>query len=456
MEKNAKFDLTEGVIWKKLLLFFLPIAAGTLFQQLYNTVDAVVVGKFVGTGALAAVGGSTAQVIALCIGFFVALSGGAGVIIAQFFGAGDGSAVSRAANSSIAFSLVAGAALTAAGIWLTPAVLEAMGTPADTMTDSVVYLRIYFAGTIFVMLFNMGSAILRSVGDSRSPLLYLIICCLCNIALDLILVLRLHMGVAGVALATVLSQFLSTALVLLQLCRTRSAYRISLQHLRMERTVMTQMLRIGVPAGLQSSMYNLSNLIIQVAVNSLGTVVVASWTMTGKLDGVYWALSNALGTAIMSFVGQNFGAGRMERVKRCTRVGMVLSMSITAALVAALLSLGRFLLGLLLDDTAVIACTWEMMTYFVPFYFLWTFIEVISGVLRGVGDAIIPVIITGIGICGLRLVWVASVFVRFHTVLGISLCYPVSWLVTAAAMLIYYRRGRWQALRPAAQPISQA
>lgn len=451
-----QYDLTQGVIWKKLLLFFLPIAVGTLFQQLYNTVDAVVVGQFVGTGALAAVGGSAAQIIALFIGFFVALSGGATVIIAQLFGAGDRESISRASHSAVAFSLTAGAVLTVIGILITPAALRAMNTPADTMADSVVYLRVYFCGTVFVMLYNMGSSILRAVGDSRRPLYYLIACCVCNIVLDLTFVAGLGMAVFGVALATALSQLLSAVLVLAQLCRTQEAYRITLAKIRFHGLETRRMLRIGVPSGLQSTMYNLSNLIIQVAVNSLGTTVVAAWTMTSKVDGIYWALSSALGTAVMSFVGQNFGAGKTDRIKKSVRVSMGVFMAVTAVLVGVLMTSGRWLLHLFTADESVIACTWQMMTCFIPYYFIWTFIEVISGVLRGVGDAVVPVVITGIGICAVRIVWVFTVFVRFHTVVGISLCYPVSWLITAVALTAYYRRGRWLELKPAGSPAAEA
>lgn len=442
-QTENKCDLTEGVIWKKLLAFFLPIAVGTLFQQLYNTVDAVVVGRFVGIEALAAVGGSTAQVIALFIGFFVALSGSAAVVIAQLFGAGAQERISQATHTAIAFSVTVGLVLTAVGIWITPAALAAMDTPADTMADAVSYLRVYFGGTVFVMLFNMGSGILRAVGDSKRPLYYLIDCCFCNIALDLLFVAGLGMGVAGAALATVLSQLLSTCLVLMRLCRTREAYRVELRRIRFHGPVLRRMLGLGIPAGLQSSMYNLSNLIIQVAVNTLGTSVVAAWTMTSKIDGIYWALSGALGTAVMSFVGQNFGAGKTERIRKSLRVSMALFMTITAVMVVLLMTVGRYCLRFFTDDAQVIAYTWEMMTYFIPYYFIWTFIEVISGALRGVGDAVVPVVITGVGICGFRLVWVATVFARFHTVMGISLCYPVSWAITAIAMSVYYRRGHW-------------
>lgn len=384
MEKNNQIcDLTEGPIWKKLLAFFLPIAVGTLFQQLYNTVDAVVVGKFVGTEALAAVGGSTAQVISLSIGFFVALTGGAGAVLSQLIGAQKNQSVSQAVHSAMTFALGIGAVILAVGIPLTPTILRWMGTPADTMEQSVVYLRVYFCGTIFVMLYNMGSAVLRAAGDSKRPLYDLMACCVCNVVLDLVFVVGLHWAVMGVALATVLSELLSAVLILFQLCRSQEAYRLDLKKLRIHRSVMARILKIGIPAGLQATMYNFSNLIIQVAVNSLGTVVVAAWTMTGKIDGVYWALSNALGTAVMSFVGQNFGAGKIERIRKSIRVSMGVFMAITVVMEILLLLLGRYGLHFLIEDPRVIACTWELMTCFVPYYFVWTFIEVISGMLRG-------------------------------------------------------------------------
>lgn len=448
-DRETRYDLTEGSIWRKLLWFFLPIAAGTLFQQLYNTVDAVVVGRFVGTEALAAVGGSAAQVISLFIGFFVALTGGAGAVIAQLYGASRRGAVEDAAHSAIAFSILVGLAVTALGIPLTPLVLRWMRTPPDTMAGAVGYLRVYFSGTLFVMLFNMGSSILRAAGDSRRPLYYLIASCVANIVLDLVFVLALRMGVLGVALATVLSQLLSAALVLRRLVHTEEAYRIDLRRLRMHKPIMRRMLAIGIPAGLQSSMFALSNLIIQVAVNSLGTVVVAAWTMTGKVDGVYWAVSGVLGTAVTSFVGQNFGAGRKDRIKKSIRISLGLFMAVTLVMEGLLLLFGRFGLGLFTADQAVAAYTWRILTYFVPYYFIWTFIEVISGMLRGVGDAVVPVVITGLGICALRLVWVATVFQKVHTVLGLSLCYPASWLITAAALSVYYLRGHWTTLKPA-------
>lgn len=436
-------DLTQGVVWKKLLIFFLPIAAGTCIQQLYNAVDGLIVGRFVGTIALAAVGGSSAQIINLLIGFFVAITSGASVVIAQVYGAGRDEDVRLAAGNALAVFALLGLVLMAFGLIATPAMLRLLRTPEDTMEASILYLRIYFLGVPFVLILNMESNMLRSVGDSFSPFLYMVAGCVSNIVLDAVFVLLFHWGVAGVAIATVLAQVLNMGLLTWKLLRTQESYRLSFRDMKLRGVYLRNMMRLGVPSGLQSSMYAVSNMIIQVGVNSLGTIVVASWAMTGKTDGIFWAVSNALGAAITSFIGQNLGAGRQDRVKLCVKQGLILAFSVTVSLSALIMLLGRPLLHILTEDQAVIDTTYQIMTYFVPFYFTWTLIEVLSAVLRGAGDAVRPVVIIGLGICLLRILWILTLFQWFHTLLVLSLCYVVSWVVTSTAMTIYYRRGRW-------------
>ena len=446
--KKEPFDLTSGKIGRKLILFFLPIALGTIFQQLYNTVDAMVVGRFVGKEALAAVGGSAAQIISLSIGFFVALTGGASAVIAQLMGARQGEDVSKAVHSALTFSFLAGLAITAVGIPLTPTVLNWMQTPADTMQESVTYLRIYLSGTVFMLLFNMGAAILRAVGDSRHPFYALAACCVCNVILDVVFVVRLHMGVAGAAWATVVSQILSMVLVIGRLCRTREVYRVNLGRLQLHGCVTRKMLRIGIPSGLQESMYNAANLILQIAINSLGTAAVAGWSVTGKLDGIYVALSSALGVAVMSFAGQNYGAGKYDRVRQALRSSMRIFQPLTVIVGILLLWIGEHALFLFTDDPAVMECTRQIMWLLVPFYLVWTVIEAVGGILRGVGDAVVPVAITCVGVCVIRLLWVAVVFPQWHTLTGLLICWPLSWTLTGAAMWVYYRRGNWMREAP--------
>lgn len=444
MEKRlARKDLTEGVVWKKLLVFFLPIAAGTCIQQLYNAVDGLIVGRFVGTVALAAVGGSSAQIINLLIGFFVAITAGASVVIAQVYGAGRTRDVQLATGNAIAVFALLGCLLMVLGLAASPAMLSLMRTPADTMPGSVLYLRIYFLGVPFILVLNMESNMLRAVGDSFSPFVYMVAGCLANIVLDVVFVVWFGWGIAGVAIATVASQVLNMALLTIKLLHTPEDYRMSFRELRLKGVYLANMLRLGIPSGLQSSMYAVSNMIIQVGVNSLGTVVVASWAMTSKTDGIFWAVSNALGAAITSFIGQNLGAGRHDRVKLCVKEGMILAGVITVALSGLIMLAAKPLLRLLTNDEAVIATTYEIMTYFVPYYFTWTAIEVLSAVLRGSGDAVRPVVIIGLGICLFRVIWIVTLFAWYHTLPVLCLCYVASWVVTSTALLLYFRKGTW-------------
>ena len=315
-EKEKVNQITEGVIWKQLLLFFFPIVFGTFFQQIYNTADTIVVGRFVGKQALAAVGGSASQIANLIVGFFVGLSSGAAVVISQFYGAKDKKNLSKALHTAFAFSIAAGIVLTVVGIFLTRPALLLMKTPADVVEDSAVYLHIYFGGMVFNLVYNMGAAILRAVGDSKRPLYVLIITCVLNIILDLLFVVAFGMGVTGVAVATVTSQVISALIVTVMLLKTREIYVLKINQIRFDRRMLFSVLRIGIPAGLESVMYNISNIVIQVFVNNLGTDTVAAWGTLGKIDALFWMVINAFAISITTFVGQNFGAGKYHRMRK--------------------------------------------------------------------------------------------------------------------------------------------
>jgi putative MATE family efflux protein len=322
--------------------------------------------------------------------------------------------------------------------------LRILQTPEDTIPASVLYLRIYFLGVPFILVLNMESNMLRSVGDSFSPFLYMVVGCISNIVLDVVFVVFFHWGVAGVAIATVVAQVINMLLLTRRLVRTDEPYRLSLRELKLKGVYLSNMFRLGIPAGLQNTMYGLSNMIVQVGVNSLGTVVVASWAMTSKIDGVFWAVSNALGAAITSFVGQNLGARRMDRVQLCVRQGLILAFSITLTLSGLIMLAGKPLLHLLTKDPAVISTTWQMIFYFVPFYFTWTLIEVLSAVLRGSGDAVRPVVIIGLGICLFRILWISTVFRMIHTLPVLCLTYVASWTLTSILILLYFVRSDWR------------
>ena len=436
-------DLTSGAVWKKLLVFFLPIAAGTIIQQFYNAADGLIVGRFVGTNALAAVGGSSAQIINVLVGFFVAMTAGASVVIGQIYGAGRKEDLNRAIGNAVAGLAIAGLALMAIGLVASPGLLRLLNTPEETLEGAVLYLRIYFLGVPFVMILNMESSILRALGDSFHPFLYMVVGCVMNIVLDALFVIVFGWGIAGVAAATVAAQVVNTALLSRRLMKGTTEYRLSFRNLKLKGVYLVNMLKLGIPAGLQSSMYSISNMIIQVAVNSLGTVVVASWAMSGKTDGLYWAVSNAMGAAITSFIAQNHGAGRTDRVKQCVRQGLIMHFLVTAGLSALLMLTGIPVLRILTPDEAVVQTTYTIMSYFVPFYVTWVLVEVLSAVLRGVGDAVYPVVIIGTGICLFRVIWIATVFASIGTLLSLCLSYVASWTITSIALVIYYRKGGW-------------
>ena len=316
-------QITEGVIWKQLLYFFFPILFGTFFQQLYNTADAVIVGQFVGTQALAAVGGATGSLHQLLRHLSWACLRTT-VVIAQAYGAHDAESVGGTVHTSVALALAAGLGLTAVGVAAAPWALSAMGTPADIMDFALTYLRVYMLGTIPSFLYNVGSGILRAVGDTRRPLYFLIIACLVNIALDVVLVAVRGMGVLGAALATIFSQGVSAVLVLVSLTRAETVYRLDWKQVRFHGRLLGDILRVGVPAGLQSNMYAISNILIQTAINGFGTATVAAWTAHGKVDGFFWMILGAYGISITTFAGQNFGAQKYDRIRRSVRVCLAL------------------------------------------------------------------------------------------------------------------------------------
>ena len=435
--------ITEGVIWKEILIFFFPILFGTFFQQLYNTVDAMVVGRFVGSTALAAVGGATGNLVNLLVGFFVGLSSGATVIIAQFWGRRDFSGVSRAVHTAIAFSVVGGLGIMVLGITLSRTILTWMNTPEDMMDASVSYLRIIFAGLIPSLIYNIGSGILRAVGDSRRPLWFLIVSSLTNVALDLLCVCVLHMGIEGAAFATILSQAVSAALVLITLRRSETAIHLNWKDVRLHGDTLLDIVKIGLPTGLQSVMYSLSNIFLQTAVNSFGTITLAANTAYGKLDGLYWMISGAFGVTITTFVGQNFGAKKFDRMFRCVRITLLMALANTVLLCALLFFGGQFLIPLFTDDPQVLAEAIHICRNMCWFFVLHVPMSILSGTLNGTGDTLAPMIISATAICVLRVLWVWIVVPHVTSILGVLQSYPVTWTAGSVMLTIYYLPKKW-------------
>ena len=442
IQRTQARNITEGVIWKQLLLFFFPILMGSFFQQMYNTVDTIIVGRAVGTQALAAVG-STSSLINLINGFFIGLSTGATVILSQFFGANDQQGIHRALHTGIGLAVVLGVLASALGVAVGPLVLKMIQTPESCLQDASVYVRIYFLGAVASMLYNMGSGILRAMGDSRRPMIFLIISCFVNILLDVLCVIILKLGIAGAAVATVLSQTISAFLVVLVLIKMPERYALHLSQVRIHGNLLRRLLLIGIPAGLQYVTFDFANLLIQSGINSFGEITVAAWTAFAKADSLTWMVSGALGVAVTTFVGQNFGAQKFERIHQCIRICMGTGVVLFGLISAISLVFRHFILGIYTTDTAVIQTGAYVMLFIVPFNFLFVPVEVFAGTMRGTGYSLVPTSITGACVCLFRVIWIFTMVRWFHTIEVLAIAYPISWLLASSVFFAVYRRGKW-------------
>ncbi|MGB4661497.1 MAG: MATE family efflux transporter [Mobilitalea sp.] len=430
--------ITEGVIWKQLLLFFFPLLFGTFFQQLYNTADAIIVGKFVGKIALSAVGGTTGTLINVLVGFFVGISSGATISISQFYGARNNKKVESSVHTGIALAIGGGFTIMFLGLMFARPALAAMGTPEDIIPYSLIYLRIYFLGMIPNLVYNIGAGILRAVGDSKRPLYFLITGTLANIILDLFFVIVLKMGVAGAALATIMSQSLSAILVCRTLMKTNDSYRLVLIKIKFHKEMLTRILSIGLPAGFQSLMYSVSNVIIQANINRFGTDTIAAWTAYGKIDGLFWMTITAFGISITTFVGQNYGAGLYKRVRKGVREALVLSFAVSIGLIVILYNFGGYILQWFSDDLNVVEIGTQMLKFLVPMFITFICIEILSGALRGMGSSLIPMLLTCFGVCIFRVVWLFIAVPIWPTIKTVMISYPITWVTTSVLFIIYY------------------
>lgn len=432
-------DMTEGPIWKNLMLFFLPIMGGAFLQQLYNTADAIIVGKFVGTAALSAVGGTTGLILNLVIGFFIGFTSGATVLVSQYFGGKREDEVNRTVHTAIAISLWGGAALTVVGIFTAPLLLRVLQTPEDVVAAAAPYLRICFAGTMGTLFYNLGSSILRAVGDSRRPLIVLACCTVANVLLDLLFVAIIPLGTSGAALATVLSQLLSAGLVMWMVHRKSDALRIDPKKLKIAPDLLCRILRIGLPTGIQGILYTLSNMTIQRGVNAFGTDTIAAWTVFTKIDALFWMVMDSFGVAITTFIGQNYGAMKLKRVRDGVNQSLIICTALGIVLMAAIYLTAPVLATFFSSDGAVVEETVHIARFQCLFFLTWVCIQVYSSVLRAVGDSIIPMLLTGFGVCGLRMVWVIWITPLLpHQFLYTVCCYQISWAFTSLLFVGYY------------------
>ena len=441
--------ITEGVIWKQILLFFFPILLGSFFQQMYNTVDTVIVGRFVGTAALAAVGAS-GPILSLINGFFLGVSTGATVIMSQYCGACDREGISRALHTGIALALTLGILIMVLGVGMAPKILRLIGTPESCLEDASRYCRILFGGAVFSMLYNMGSGILRAMGDSRRPMIFLIVCCAVNILADLLFVWVLDLGVTGAAVATVLAQAISALLVLVTLLRQKDEAKLELKKIRFHGPLLRTILQIGIPAGIQLMMFDFSNLIVQSSINSFGEAAVAAWVAYGKADGISWMISGAFGVAVTTFVGQNFGAQKYDRMRRSVWVCLGLALLLEGSFALLEFFFRAPLLGLFSTDREVISIGARMMARIVLFNVVFLPIEIFGGAMRGTGYALVPTVIMILCVCVTRVLWVTLLVSRVHTIEMLCLAYPITWSLCAAVFAAVYFRGNWLRSRIAA------
>ena len=437
-QKKQETTMVEGVIWKQMLGFFFPILLGTFFQQMYNTADALIVGRTLGESALAAVGGSAGIITMTVVGFFMGLSSGASIIAAQMLGAKDRDSVNDSIHTIYAFSLIAGIVLTVAGILLTEKMLLWLNTPQSIMQASEEYLWVYFVGLVFVLIYNTGASILRSLGDAKHPFWYLIICCIINVVLDFVLIVYAHMGIAGAAAATVIAQAISAVLVTVRLRRFTDVCDFRFSKIRINGKMMKRELMLGLPGGVQSAMYCISGLITTAALNSFGETAVASWTAYSKFDALFWMISGAMGVTITTFVGQNFGAGQFDRIKKGVRM-MNWAYVFVAVFSSILFIVFREpLFRIFVESQEAVQIGSRMLLLITPFYILNLHIENYSGALRGVGDTVAPMMISIFGVCIFRILYL-NIFMPIYQSLDVlCIMYPISWALTNAMYLIYY------------------
>lgn len=443
--KPHQINMTEGSIPAKLLSFSIPLIFSSMLQLLFNAADVIVVGRFAGENSLAAVG-ATGALINLMVHLFVGLSVGANVITAHFFGAGRKHEVEQSVHTAILVSIYSGILLTVVGIFGTSFILQFMQVPAEVFDLASLYLKVYFAGITASIVYNFGSALLRAKGDTQRPMYYLLFAGVINVVLNLLFVILFKMDVAGVALATIISQCVSAALVVGALMREEGEFHLNLRKLRIERAILIRVIQIGVPAGFQGMVFSLSNIVIQSAINTFGAQVVAGSSAAGNIEGFIYTAMNGFAQGALTFSSQNLGAGRLDRVKRAV-VMSELAVLVTGLAMGGVVFLFReFFLGLYSDNPAVIAAGATRISIICLLYALCGMMEVTANTVRGLGHSLLPMVVSIAGVCGIRILWIATVFQipRFHTFEVLFYSYPVTWTVTLLShllcLLVIFRR----------------
>lgn len=434
--------MTEGKISRKILLFALPIFLGNLFQQLYNVVDSLVVGNVLGKEALAAVS-STGSLIFLIVGFINGIFVGAGVIISRYFGAKNKKYLSNAIHTTIAFAFIAGIIVTSIGMGLTPLLLKAMGTPPDVFTNAVLYLRLYFAGGIGIVMYNACMGIFQAVGDSKRPLYYLVVAAIINVVLDILFVAVFDFGIGGAAIATVISQFVSAILGFTDLLRVNGDHQIYISQIRINRKMLTSLLKMGLPTGVQNSVIAFANVIVQSNINKFGSVAMAGCGSYSKLEGFAFLPITSFSVALTTFIGQNIGAKQYERAKKGARFGIIAGVSLAETVGVVLWIFAPVLIRLFNDQPDVIAYGVMQMRTESLFYFLLALSHCLAGILRGAGKTNIPLIVMLASWCIIRITYITIMVRIIPDIRVIFWAYPLTWFISSVAFLIYYKKANW-------------
>ena len=440
--ENKGTKLLEGSIWKGIVSFAIPMFFGNLFQQLYNTVDSLIVGKFLGSEALAAVT-SSGSLIFLMVGFFNGIAVGAGVVISKYYGAKDYEHVKKAVHTDVAFGLVAGVLLTVIGMLLAPQMLQWMGTPAEVMPNSVAYFRTYFAGSLAFVMYNIVMGILQAVGDSKHPLYYLIFSSIVNVVLDLLFVGVFEWGVASAALATAISQATSALLCFIRLVRTQEVYQVHIREIRFHGQMLKQIISIGLPTGLQNSIIAIANVVVQSNINAFGMLAVAGSGVYSKIEGFVFLPITCFSMSLTTFIGQNLGAKQFDRAKKGARFGILCSI-LLAEMVGVLVYTLMPVLATLFDNNPEVVeiATLQARTESL-FYFLLAFSHCISGILRGAGKSAVPMYVMLIAWCAIRITYITIAVQIFPVVQTIYWAYPLTWSISSVIFLIYYLKVDW-------------
>ena len=438
MKKNKyEIDMCNGTIMDKLISFSVPLILSGILQLLFNAVDIIVVGRFSGSQALAAVGSTTA-LINIFTNLFIGISLGANVLAARFYAAQKDKEMSETGHTAIMLALISGVVMLFVGIFFARGALELMGTPDDVIGQSTLYMRIYFAGMPFFMLYNYGAAILRAVGDTKRPLLFLIVSGVVNACLNLFLVIAFHLGVAGVAIATVTAQGISCALVLRCLQRSQASYQLRFRDLKIRGCYVQQIFQVGLPAGIQSTVINFSNALLQSSVNSFGSIAMAGYTAANNLFGFLYVSTNSITQACMSFTSQNYGVGKWKRMDRVLFDCIILSVVVMLTLGGGMYFFGPEVLKIYTTTPRVISCGMEVLTYTTLTYFLCGIMDLLPGALRGMGYSSVPMILSIIGTVGTRIVWIFGIFPNHRSLDILFISYPVSWMITIVLQVICF------------------